>query len=73
MLISMESQERPAAAVEHAADDLDLRIVVRSARVLVQVEAGVTAGTLLEEAVSRSPAPGGTGFQGTTDEPAGRE
>ncbi len=45
------AQQRPAAAVEHAADDLVLGIVVGRAGVFVHVEAGVAADPLAEGAV----------------------
>ena len=42
------AQQRPAAAVEQAADDLVLRVVVRRAGIFVQVEAGEAPDALLE-------------------------
>src|SRR5262249_12382129 len=45
------TQERTAAAVEQAADNLVPGVVVRRARVLIEVEAGVAADTLAEESV----------------------
>ena len=47
------SQERPSAAVEHAADNLVFRVIVRRTRIIAGVEAGKPSRSLDESFVVR--------------------
>src|SRR5262249_45887017 len=47
------AKKRPAAAIEQAANDLQLRIVIGSARIVVQVESGVPLDPLAKPCVLR--------------------